>query len=392
MATPSGRRRARLAWILGIGAALLVIALAGAWFLTRPAPAKKAEFDTLTVARTTQTDTVTLSGTIHPQSQANAAFKVPGTVNQIRVKVGDTVAKGDTLASVDTQDLSDAVALADANAAAARAQLTTVQDSSSATDAQLRAAEAQVRSAEASLTNAKNRLADATLVSPIAGTIAKVGYSVGDQVAGTGSSSGSAASSGGLSGLGGISLSGAAAASGTTTGAIVVISTDAWQLDASVGTADLTALKQGQDAIVTPTGTSTSVHGTVDTVGIVAAQNAGATATFPVTIKVTDAGAKLFSGSSADAVVTTGTFSEVLTVPMSAVTTYNGASSVNVVTGTSTVVRAVTLGRHFGSAVEILSGLTAGENIQAPKAVVVTTSAPPAIFGRTASPSATPSK
>lgn len=392
MSASRRRPRTRTWWLIGIGVVLVAAAGIGLWWLLRPEPAQPVEYEQVTVVRSTQTDTVTLSGTIQPQTQANATFRVPGTVSDVRVKVGDKVAAGAALASVGTRDLADAVALADANAAAARAQLTTVEDSDVATDAQVEAARAQVRSVEAALVNARNRLEDATLVAPIAGTVARVSYSVGDQVSGSAASAGAGSALSGLSGLGGVALP-AAVSGGTAGTGIEIIATDAWKLDASVGTADLPALKQGQAAVITPTGTSVSVRGVVDTVGIVATQNAGATATFPVTINVTDAGTPLFSGSSADAVVTTATYEQVLAVPSSAVTLADGKATVEVVTGGTPTVRPVTVGRRFGGNLEIVSGLTEGEVIRVPKGQVVQTQAPrfgPGAFS--ASPSATPSR
>ena len=100
-------------------------------------------------------------------------------------------------------------------------------------------------------------------------------------------------------------------------------------------------------------------------------QNAGASATFPVTLRVTDTGAQLFSGSSADAVVTVGTFPDVLTVPVAAVTTDAGKPTVRLFNGTEGVPTAVTLGRRFGSVVEITSGVKEGDHIQVPKAQVI---------------------
>ncbi len=378
MSASRRRTRTRTWWLLGIGVALVAAAGVGLWWLLRPAPVPPVEYEQVTVTRSTQTDTVTLSGTIQPQTQSNATFRVAGTVADVRVKVGDRVASGAALATVGTRDLSDAVALADANAAAARAQLTTVEDSDLATDAQVDAARAQVRSAEAALVNAKNRLGDATLVAPIAGTVARVSYSVGDQVSGSAASAGTGAGLSGLSGLGG--LSGVAlpgAVSGGTAGSgIEIIATDSWKLDASVGTADLPALKQGQAAVITPTGTSVSVRGAVDTVGIVATQNAGATATFPVTVNVTDAGTPLFSGSSADAVVTTATYEQVLAVPSAAVTVAGDKATVEVMASGQPSVRTVAVGRRFGGSLEIVSGLTEGEVIRVPKGQVVQTQAP----------------
>ena len=385
MAARRRRNPARRWWILG-GVGAVALALIGVWFLTRPPAATGPAYDVVTVTRSDQTDTVALSGTIAPQTQANAMFEVGGTLASIRVKVGDVVAKGTPLATLETRDLSDAVALADAQAATARAQLSTVEDSDQATDAQLAAARAQVRSAEASLANAKNRLQDATLTSPIAGTVAKVSYEVGDQVSGSSASS-SSLSSGGIS-LGGLTLP---ASSGSTASSIVVISTDAWKLDASVGTIDLPSLKPGQAVVVTPTGTELSVRGVVDTVGIVATQNAGATATFPVTIKITDAGVPLYSGASADAIVTTGVHPQVLTVPVGAVTTADGATTVELLRAGTPVTQPVTLGRRHGSVVEVTAGLAEGDQIRVARGQVVQTATPRFGFG-SKTPTPTPTK
>ncbi len=385
MGESNRRRKApRRRWIV-LGAALLVAtALVVAWFATRGTQEKAVEYDVVDVTRSTQTSTVSLSGTITPKDQSNATFTVPGTITAILVKVGDKVTQGGPLATVDTRDLSDAVALADANAAAARAQLTTVTDRVGATAAQKEAARAQVRSAEASLRSARNRLVDATLTSPLDGTVASVDYTVGDQVTGTSASLPSSSSVfSGLTGSGAVSA-----------GSITVIATDAWKLDAAVGTADLPTLKAGQAVVVTPTGTSTRVTGIVDTVGIVASQNAGATATFPVTIAIANTAEALFSGSSADAVVTTGTYDDVLTVPVAAVTTDNGRSTVRLLSGSDAVPTEVTLGRRFGAQVEILGGINAGDRIQVAHAQVVA-QATQGLYGPNGqflSPSATPSK
>lgn len=369
------------------GAVLLVVAVAAAWYaLGRPRQDPAAAVDVVPATRGTQTQTVSLAGTIRPQDQATVSFKVPGTVRTVSVKVGDKVKAGQTLATVGTRDLSDAVVLARANVSAARAQLSSVRKADEVTQAQIDAARAQVRSAEASLASAQNRLADATLKAPVAGTIAQVSYGVGDEVAGSAGSLGSAlgGSSGDVPGLGG-AVGGSSGASGATPGQIVIVSTDAWQLDASVGTADLPSLKAGQKASITPTGTTTTVTGTVDTVGIVATQTGGAAATFPVTIAVDRVSDRLYSGSSADAVVTVGAFPGVLTVPEGAVSTADGKAEVRVVRGTVVTARQVTTGRHFTGRVEITSGLAAGDRVEVPRGVVVSRPSPPQ-FGPAAAP------
>lgn len=391
----------RVRWTRGrvallAAAVLAVIALVAGLVLmnalrTPPAPATEV----VRVTRADQTTTVTLSGTLSPQTQANASFAVPGTVRTIDVKIGQQVAAGATLATVDDRDLGNAVALAEANLTAARAQVQTIRDTSSATSAQIAAANAQVEAMQASLDNARKRLADATLTSPIDGVVAQVSIEVGDQVSGAaGSLAGTASGSNPFGGLGLPTGVTGQAASGTTTGAqVVVVSPDAWKLDATIGTVDLPALRTGQLAVVTPTGTDTHVTAVVDTVGVVATSSGGAAATFPVTLKITQAGVQLFSGSDADAIVTTDTVEDVLTIPNEAVTYADTVTTVTRPGGTTTE---VALGRRFAGRVEVTAGLAEGDEVVVPVGVAVTAPARPQFGpnGTLASPdpTATPSR
>ncbi|HHU37729.1 MAG TPA: HlyD family efflux transporter periplasmic adaptor subunit, partial [Propionibacterium sp.] len=248
---------------------------------------------------------------------------------------------------------------------------------------QVAAARAGVESADASVVQALAHLADAQLTSPLAGVVAAVNIEVGDQVSGAGGiTSGASLPSmsglpGGLSGIPGMAAlpggstsgNGGSAASGAH---IVVVVPDAWKLEAEVGTADLPHLQTGQEAVVTPTGTSQHVAAVVDTVGIVATAASGQAAMFPVTLRVTDPSATLFSGSDADAVVTTGTVRDVLTVPGEAIWITNGKPTVRRQQGGSVTMVEVETGRRFGDRVEILSGLAEGDEVLARRSVVVT--------------------
>lgn len=385
MAPRSKPRRRR--WLIGAAIAVVAALVVTAFLLTRPRDDDEVAWDIVTAARSTQVSTVSLAGTIAPRTRANVSFRVPGTVERIAVKVGDKVAAGGVLATVDPVDLRAAVALAEAQASAARAQLSTVVDTDGATDAQIAAAQAQVRSADAGLTNARNRLADARLTSPISGTVAQVAVDVGDQVTGSGASAPAGGSFGGLD-LG--SLTGGGSSAPASGAHVVVIATDAWQMEAGVGTADLPGLRAGQEAVVTPTGTSAVLAATVDTVGIAASSNAGATATFPVTLAIEEDSEPLFAGASADAVVTTGTYPDVLTVPVTAVTTTDGRSSRTVLRSGQVTEHEVTIGRRFDSVVEVTDGLTAGDELQVPRAQVITQPTPNR-FGPPADPQPTAS-
>lgn len=385
MAPRSKPRRRR--WLIGAAIAVVAALVVTAFLLTRPRDDDQVAWDVVTAARSTQVSTVSLAGTIAPRTRANVSFRVPGTVERIAVKVGDKVAAGGVLATVDPVDLRAAVALAEAQASAARAQLSTVVDTDGATDAQIAAAQAQVRSADAGLTNARNRLADARLTSPISGTVAQVAVDVGDQVTGSGASAPAGGSFGGLD-LG--SLTGGGSSAPASGAHVVVIATDAWQMEAGVGTADLPGLRAGQEAVVTPTGTSAVLAATVDTVGIAASSNAGATATFPVTLAIEEDSEPLFAGASADAVVTTGTYPDVLTVPVTAVTTTDGRSTVRLLRSGQVTEHEVTIGRRFDSVVEVTDGLTAGDELQVPRAQVITQPTPNR-FGPPADPQPTAS-
>lgn len=403
------KRWSRRRWFTWIGGATLAVALIVGWMaLIAPRPHKGPPTHTVRVTKTDQTTSVSLSGVIHPKQQANVSFAVPGTLTAVKAKVGTPVTAGETLATVDDRDLRNAVALAEANLTAAKAQLRSARDAKSAAG-QVAAVRAQVSSAQASLDRARSHRDEAALTAPISGIVATVNVEVGDHVPGGGSSGINASSlsgaglggmSGGslpagleasglgsaVSGMGGSGADSGAAASGAQ---FVIIVPDAWKLDATVGTADVASLKAGQSAVVTPKGTTTHVAGTVDSVGIVASSSSGQAATFPISIRINEPTSALFAGSSADAVVTTETIKDVVTVPANAVSYDGPQAQVRVPGGEAGRLVPVTAGRQFGDRTEIVSGVAVGDEVIVPKAVVVP-GPPTSPFGP--SPSPTPSR
>ena len=75
--------------------------------------------------------------------------------------------------------------------------------------------------------------------------------------------------------------------------------------------------------------------------------------------------------------MTVGTVADVLTLPETAVTTQDGVSTVRLTRGTVVTTQAVQTGRQFAGRVEITSGLSEGDLVQAPRGVVVTSPPPP---------------
>ncbi|SPD85355.1 Efflux transporter, RND family, MFP subunit [Micropruina glycogenica] len=364
---PPKRRRFRMSgkkWLLlSVAFVVLVAAGVGGWMFSRSRNTAANQTTSRTVQATlgTQTQTVSLDGTLSPRKQSDVNFAVSGTITTVYVKAGDTVSKGQKLARVDDTDLQDAVDVASANLTTANANYDEVVDNDGSSAA-IASAKAQVSSAKAALTSAKQDLANAVLRSPIAGTVAAVNADEGDSVTGSGSSSSSKSS-----GSGGSSSSGSGSSSTTSTTSTAqfsVISTATWKLEGTVGSADLGSLKAGQSVEVTPSGATEAIKGTVASVGIVATSTSDGAATFPVVINLSGTHKDLYSGTTGTAVITTGSYDNVLTVPTAAIRTENGKTVVTKVNGTATSTVEVTVGKVFGTYTQITKGLSEGDSVQ----------------------------
>lgn len=351
----AGRLKSPKLWLAaGLALAVLVGAGVGSFYLFSPKRSTASRTRTVEVSQGDQTSTVSLDGTLSPRTQANLNFAVSGEVTKVYVSAGQKVTKGQKLARVDDSSLQDAVDIAEANLTSAQANYSDV--ASSGSSAAITAASAQVDSAVASLSSAKTAVKNATLRATMSGTIASVDVSVGDQVTGSGStaSSGQAAAGGGST---------SSSTTSTSTAQVVLISTSTWKLEGSVGATDLASLKAGQAATVTADGTD--YPATLASVGIVATSTSDGSATFPVVVNLTGTQSGLYSGTTASAVITTGTYKNVLTVATAAISSDNGTTVVTKVNadGTTTLTT-VEVGRVFGDATEITSGLSAGDSVQ----------------------------
>lgn len=188
-------------------------------------------------------------------------------------------------------------------------------------------AQAAVDEANVKLVEAQQSLAGATLKSPITGTVASVTSGVGDRTS-------------------------------AGTAVAVVVGEGAAEVSATVPVEQLDKLSVGQEATVTPVGTSEKVPGTVTRVGTLPDPNAETTA-YPVTITVDEPPATLAAGSSATASVVVATAKDVLTVPTSAV----NRGTVTVLTGDQTTPTRVTVGAVGPTRTEITEGLSAGDQV-----------------------------
>ncbi|MCU1429317.1 MAG: efflux transporter, family, subunit [Actinomycetia bacterium] len=398
----------------------LVIVVASAWFGFASGGKSSATASTteqlFSVTPGTMRETVSSSGTVAPSDTEDLNFAVSGTVTAVAVKAGEKVTKGQVLATIDSATLQSQVTQAQATLDNAVAQLST-DESASASAAQIASDNANVAAAYASLASAKQSLAGSTLTSPIAGTVATVNLTVGQQLgnsgasgtnvsgSGTGSglSSGASSNSGSASGVGGAGGAGGAAATGSsssaspTSGQVEVIS-NSFVVNLSVATTDVGNLKVGQQATVTPSNSSSTssssgngfaarfggaanpgggaanpggstataagaaATGKVASVGTIATSSSGV-ASFPVVVQIDGHPSDLHAGASASAVITYHALNNVLSVPVTALSRSNGQTTVVVSVGGKKQSRVVTTGLVSGGLVQVTSGLQAGDQV-----------------------------
>lgn len=190
--------------------------------------------------------------------------------------------------------------------------------------------EVAVLKATQTLAGAQQDLGAAVLEAPISGTVGRVDLVKGEQA-------------------------------GTSAG-VVVVGPGSAVVTVDVPLAQLGKVRVAQDVVVTPAGTTEQLPGLVQSIGVLPTSSTASTPTYPVRITVSDAPVTLAAGSTATATITLATVTDVLTVPVSAVTgVSSGTGSVQVVSGGTVKATTVTVGAVGQGSVQVEKGLTAGE-------------------------------
>lgn len=195
------------------------------------------------------------------------------------------------------------------------------------------AAQKAVDAAELEVAVAQQAIAQATIVSPIAGTVVSVGLEVGE-----------------------------AAESGSSTQSIVVQGTEGYEVVTTVAVDRITDVRIGQSATVIPDGGSEALDGTV--VAISGTPDAESTTTsYRVTIGLSDPAVELGNGSTGTVTITTDGATSALAVPTSAVSTDGDRATVTVLDGASTEEVAVTVGAVGEEWTQIVDGVSDGQTV-----------------------------
>jgi membrane fusion protein, macrolide-specific efflux system len=359
-------------WISGI-VAVLVLAGAGlgTYFGTRDDDAAAATPTTTveTVETGTIRQSVSATGTVAPANEENLNFSVSGQVTKVSVSEGQHVKKGQTLATINSASLSAAVAQAESTVASDQARLDD-DDSNGASDTQIAADQAALTAAKNQLDTAQQQLASATLTSPIDGIVASVNLTVGQSV--SGSSTGNDNSSGN-NGRNGDSNSSDSSSSDSNSSSsdpeILVISTSSWIVNASVDGNSVGLIKVGNQAQLSVTGANDTVYGTIASIGLVSSSSSDSgTASYPVVIDVTGSPSGMHDGADVTATLIYKQLSNVLVVPTLALhRNASGGTYVEQVKNGKTVQTTVQTGIESDGQTQIVSGLSAGDQIVVPQ-------------------------
>jgi HlyD family secretion protein len=181
---------------------------------------------------------------------------------------------------------------------------------------------------------AQQELAQATIASPIEGTVVAVTLAPGDSV--------SAAS---------------------TTANVVVKGNGGFQATTSVSVTKIAKVKVGQSATVLPDGAKTPVTGTVVAISAAPTSSTSSSTTYRVAVALDATKETLQNGATADLTIVTDATKSGLAVPTSAITTAGSRHTVTVLDGDGTRVVTVQVGAVGPTWTVVKSGLQRGQQV-----------------------------
>ena len=169
-------------WILFLTLTLVLVACGGtATAEAVPTVVLEASAPDSAAPAPTSKGGVVASAEVRPVDSVNLSFPLLGTVKTIDVEVGDSVTAGQTLATLDTVITEARIAEAEANVATAETQVRYLRRVGVGTAYErIDSALAEVDRAQAVVDQFKAQLAQATLTTPIAGTIITVDIAPGE--------------------------------------------------------------------------------------------------------------------------------------------------------------------------------------------------------------------
>ena len=191
-----------------------------------------------------------------------------------------------------------------------------------------------VDAAQSALDVAYLAVAQATIASPIDGTVIAVNIAPGDSVS-----------------------------AGSATETIVIQGAGGYEATTTVSLADVADVKVGATATVLPDGSSTAFNGKVVSVAVVPTTSTAGTSSFAVAIALDGDTSALHNGGIGSVAIVTGSTEPTLAVPTSAVTTDGSTHTVQVYDGTTVTTTRVEVGVIGPVWTQITSGVTEGQQV-----------------------------
>jgi len=126
---------------------------------------------------------VIASAEVRPADSVNLSFPLLGRVKTVEIEVGEKVTAGDTMATIETTILEARIAEAEAGVVAAQTQVTYLKRVGVGNAyEQIDAAQAEVDRTQAIVDQLKAQLEQATLTTPVSGTVVRVDVAPGETV------------------------------------------------------------------------------------------------------------------------------------------------------------------------------------------------------------------
>ncbi|MEN6389663.1 MAG: efflux RND transporter periplasmic adaptor subunit [Syntrophomonas sp.] len=389
--------------VIGILVILLTLTASGFGVYKYLGSSNKTDYLTAQAAKSTISDTITATGTLEPVKKSEMGFKSDNTITALNVQPGDRVKQGDILAEQDATTLQaslqqayssleqDQISVKSAEmtcssklktlerqqtlfdaGAISQSDLETARNDYTKAQWDVETAQAKLVNDQAKVAQAQSDYEGAVLVAPFDGIIGAVNGQVG-QINGLSSSSST----------------------------LLTVMSEDLQMSALVNEADIARIQAGQEVEFTSSAfTNKTFQGTVLRI-TPEAQTVSNVQYYPVLISCVDPDHQLFSGMSVSASIIVNRKTDVLTVPMMAVsyaqtylknnpTAASGAASapsggsaapagestssaapasetkqsvILVMQNNQPVVKNVVLGMSDGSNYEVIEGLNEGDTI-----------------------------
>ncbi len=201
------------------------------------------------------------------------------------------------------------------------------------TPEQIASDQAAIDTAQANLTEAQQSLKEATLTSPISGTVVSVAISTGDTVS-----------------------------AGSSTEIITILGTNSYEIEATLDSSQIPSVKVGQAATVEVDGVDETLNGTVSQVGPVQSSSSGYS--YPVIVALpASSSSAMHSGSTGNVTITTGAVSNVVAVPTSAVQSFGTTSYVTELSRGQLTRKVIKVGMVGDTYIQVDSGLSPGQSV-----------------------------